>query len=316
MIPSPTPSALTVGQLWIAWRKFAKGYYRKPQSRRPTGTLENVRFAFRDVRILFRGLPVKDFTVDHMERVRDRMIHCGKSRRYINEQMSRIRGVFRWGHAHRPSLVPVEVLVSISCVKPLGIGRSPAREKPRLKSVKPEAIRKSLPKMPPVVADMVQVILLTGMRPGEACAMTAAQIDRSNPEVWVYRPEEHKTEHYERERVIYIGPIAQAILRPYILKNQFVAGQPLFSHLRKNSGTKGYYTTDALSQAVRRACKRAGTDKWCPLQLRHTSATTADIEAGHEVARQVLGHSDAKTTQRYYIDEHYEQARRYQAKHG
>lgn len=43
-------------------------------------------------------------------------------------------------------------------------------------------------------------------------------VDRSG-EVWLYRPESHKTEHHGRERIVYIGPKAQNILRPYLLRD-------------------------------------------------------------------------------------------------
>jgi hypothetical protein len=39
-------------------------------------------------------------------------------------------------------------------------------------------------------------------------------------EVWEYRPESHKTEHHERQRVVFIGPKAQDVLRPYLLREK------------------------------------------------------------------------------------------------
>jgi site-specific recombinase XerD len=43
-------------------------------------------------------------------------------------------------------------------------------------------------------------------------------VDRSG-EVWEYRPASHKTQHHGRERIIYIGPQAQAVLLPYLLRD-------------------------------------------------------------------------------------------------
>ena len=42
-------------------------------------------------------------------------------------------------------------------------------------------------------------------------------IDRAG-DVWSFRPESHKTEHHGRERVICIGPKAQEVLTPYLLR--------------------------------------------------------------------------------------------------
>ena len=51
--------------------------------------------------------------------------------------------------------------------------------------------------------------------------MRAADIDMNGTEVagvrlWVYRPAEHKTEHHDRDRVIFLGPKAQAAIRPWL----------------------------------------------------------------------------------------------------
>ena len=42
-------------------------------------------------------------------------------------------------------------------------------------------------------------------------------LERSG-KVWEYRPASHKTEHYGRERIIFIGPRAQKVLLPYLLR--------------------------------------------------------------------------------------------------
>ncbi len=64
---------------------------------------------------------------------------------------------------------------------------------------------------------MVKFQRLTGCRPGEVCQLRPGDIDRSG-EVWVYRPGSHKTEHHDRERVIFIGPKAQAVIMSYLLR--------------------------------------------------------------------------------------------------
>ena len=50
-------------------------------------------------------------------------------------------------------------------------------------------------------------------------------VDRRG-EVWLYRPESHKTEHRGHDRVIPIGPRGQEILRPYLLRKDT---QPCYS---------------------------------------------------------------------------------------
>ena len=76
----------------------------------------------------------------------------------------------------------------------------------------------TLPYLPVVVADMVRFQRLTGARPGEVCQLRPCDVERGG-EVWQYRPESHKTQHHGRERIIYIGPQAQDVLRPYLLRD-------------------------------------------------------------------------------------------------
>jgi integrase len=67
------------------------------------------------------------------------------------------------------------------------------------------------------IADMVRFQLLTGARPGEVCKLRPCHIDRSG-DVWEFRVKGHKTEHHERSRIVFIGPEAQKILAPYLLR--------------------------------------------------------------------------------------------------
>jgi hypothetical protein len=62
---------------------------------------------------------------------------------------------------------------------------------------------------------IAELMLHTGMRPGEACRIRLAEIDRSG-EVWLYRPSRHKTAHHGHARVIAIGPKAQFVQRRFI----------------------------------------------------------------------------------------------------
>src|SRR5690606_39062512 len=43
-------------------------------------------------------------------------------------------------------------------------------------------------------------------------------LDRSG-DVWSYSPKHHKTEHHGKRRVVYIGPRAQEIVLPYLLRD-------------------------------------------------------------------------------------------------
>jgi integrase len=55
------------------------------------------------------------------------------------------------------------------------------------------------------------------MRPGELCILRPGDVDCS-VEVWEFKPRRHKTENYEKDRVVYLGPQAQEVLRPFLLR--------------------------------------------------------------------------------------------------
>lgn len=66
-----------------------------------------------------------------------------------------------------------------------------------------------------MVADLIDLQLLCGARPGELLSLTPAMIERKG-EIWVADLEHHKCEHHGHSRVLYFGPRCQTILAKYI----------------------------------------------------------------------------------------------------
>jgi integrase len=71
-----------------------------------------------------------------------------------------------------------------------------------------------LPHVSPVVGAMIQLQRITGMRSGEVTSMRGCDLN-TNGRVWVYTPTAHKTAWHGHERNIYLGPIGQAIIKPF-----------------------------------------------------------------------------------------------------
>ncbi len=67
-----------------------------------------------------------------------------------------------------------------------------------------------LPHLPEVVRDMVQLQRFTGMRPGQLATMRLADVDRSDADVWLYRPTVHKNLERGKVGTVAIGPQGQA----------------------------------------------------------------------------------------------------------
>jgi integrase len=141
------------------------------------------------------------------------MIERGWCRTLINRRVERVKRVFRWATAEE--LVPVGVYQALRAMPGLQRGRTAARESKPVTAVDTASVAATLPFVRPPVRAMIRLQELTGMRPGEACRLRLAEVDRSS-EPWVYRPGKHKTRHRGKVRVIPLGPKAQAALVEFL----------------------------------------------------------------------------------------------------
>lgn len=203
---------ITIARLCKLYCKHAVKYYGKPDGNR-TSEASSVEFALRPLRKLFGRSRVADFGPRKLCQVRQGMIERGWCRRQINQQVGRIKRMFRWGVENE--LIPPSAFHGVQAVQGLRAGRSEARESLPVKPVPEPMIDAVLPFASPQVKAMIQTQLLTGMRPGEVCIMRTCDID-TNQQPWVYRPEHHKTEHHHHERNVFLGPKSQEIVRPFL----------------------------------------------------------------------------------------------------
>jgi integrase len=146
-----------------------------------------------------------------------RMIDGDLSRKLINQRIGRIVRMFAWGVSQE--LVKADVAQALREVPGLHVGRTQARESTPVLPVPESVVQATLAHLPPLVVDMVRLQRLTGCRPEEVCLLRPCDVD-TTAEVWAYRPHSHKTAHHGRERVIFIGPKGQDVLRPYLLRDK------------------------------------------------------------------------------------------------
>jgi integrase len=212
--PVGQPHQLTVLEIAAAFWRYAKAHYRK--NGRATGTAENYRTPLSLLRQRYGHTLAIDFGPLALKALRQAMVEDDQCRRYANENTDRVRRVFRWAASEQ--MIPASVPESLRTVEGLRKGHSTAREPEPVEPVQDSIVEATLPHLPAVVADMVRLQRLTGARPGEVCRLRSADVDRSS-EVWRYVPVEHKTEHHGKRRTIFIGPKAQAILLPYLLRD-------------------------------------------------------------------------------------------------
>ena len=213
-LPVKREHSVSVSELISLYWTFAKTYYVK--NGQPTDELAGIKAALRHIRQLYGPSLAREFGPLALESVRDKMIHQGNSRRYINQNIGRIQRMFKWGVSKQ--LIPADRYQALLSLAGLRKGKSNAVETSPIKPVDMETINTTIKCCPQVIADMIQLQVLIGCPPGESFSMKPSEIDRTS-DVWRYRPGSHKMEHRERCRVILNGPKAQAILAPYLLRD-------------------------------------------------------------------------------------------------
>ncbi len=294
----------------------------------------NYRRCIRNLVALYGGNNTRDFGPIALKAVRESFATDGNqrksdpiSRQYANKLTNMIKTIFSWGVANE--MAPPEVLVGLRAVRAIRAGESPkVKEAPPRTDVSESTIHTILPYLPKMVATMVQVQYLTGMRPTELCTLRLSELDRTR-EPWIYAPQSHKNAWRGKKRVVPIGPQARKLLTPLLETMEFDQ-EFVFSPIRseadrltakranrrtpvqpsqvdRSRGTRkigDHYLTTSYGHAIRRACEAAERDgktveRFSPNQLRHTAATRIRATYGLDAAQVILGHEYASTTEHY-----------------
>jgi integrase len=137
----------------------------------------------------------------------------GVSRVTANSLVSRIRQMFRWAAAEE--LLPASVHQALTTDSGLKKGRTKAREGEPFKPVPDAMIEAIRPRVSRQVWAMIELQRLTGARPGEVFIMRGGDLNTAGL-IWEYVPGRHKTEYRAFSRIIFIGPEAQRILKPWL----------------------------------------------------------------------------------------------------
>lgn len=209
----PKMNDITIVELVALFWAHAKTLYRRANGTF-TSELDNYRQALRPLKFLYGSMAVREFGPRALKAVRHKMIESGWSRKNINKQVSRLKTVFRWGTEEE--LVPAEIHHALLAVSGLRKGRSTARETEPIVPVPQHLIDAIKPFVSSIVWDMIQVQLLTACRPEEVTRLRAIDIDMTSND-WIARFNEHKTDRFGRDRLIFFGPRAQVILRKYLV---------------------------------------------------------------------------------------------------
>jgi integrase len=340
--------ALTVNELILQFWHYARGYYVKDGT--PTSEMDCLRHALGFLRRCHGTTLAHQFGPKALKAVREAMINHpilrrrrdpqtgdvnrvlvarGLARKVINRHVGRIKRMFAW--AVEEEILPVNVFEALRCVRGLRKGRTSAREKQRIKPVPEAHYQAVLRHLPELVAVMVQIHRLSGCRSQDILSMRGIDLDTTG-DVWEYRPASYKTMHLNEdddpdlERVIYLGPKAQELLKPWLLDDpeaylfspsrseairraarRTLRKTPLYpSHQERyrckksvNSPLREHYDDNSYRRAVQRACEQAGIPAWSPKRLRHSRLTEIRRAHGLEASKACAGHREIAVTQHY-----------------
>jgi len=281
-------TGLTVAALAGKYLDHARSYYVR-QDGQPTGQYAVIRAAMQRLIAAYPRLDADGLEPGHLLSWREGLI-AELARTTVNTYAERARWAYRW--AAQRGLVPASTWTALTAVQPLTRLRGGSEAHP-VGPVADDIVDATLPHLSPVVADMVRLHRLTGMRSDELTAMRAQDIDRGG-KVWMYQPAQHKTAHQDQPRVVPLGPKAQKILKRYLGNAPF-----LFSPRAVRASAGPRYTPSTYRQAVRYGIAAAGVEPWTPHQLRHSAATRIFEEADLDTAGGMLGHATEAMTRRY-----------------
>ena len=282
--------ALTLNELLLSYWRHAQEYY---------ATGDEAANMWPIVELLmdsYGTIEAAKFGPLALKSLRQKMIETPNSRgmlntrTYINQQVNRIRRIFKW--AVEEELVSATVLHALQAVSPLKYGRCPARESAPVTAVPEEFVYELLPFLAPPVRAMVELQLLTGMRAQSATAMRATEIDMTG-DVWIYTPTKHKTSYRGHKLQIPLGPRAQEIIRPFL---STVADAYLFRPIdaetwRNEQRRAGRKTPLTPSQRARRP-KRRGRRR--PGEKYDTRSYGRAIRYAFRRLAIARGHADAR----------------------
>jgi len=333
-IPTTKPERVaktnyTVADLVRQFLVHAQTYYAD------SGEAKNFRFALQALLEVCGRTAVGSLTKAHLREFINSLVGKDLARTTINSALRRVKHTIKWGAQN--DLVPAEIHAQMMLVPALQKGRTKARETEPVGSVPVERVEAILPYVSRQIGGVIRFCLLTGARPGEALALTWSSINRSG-NIWLCRPECHKTAHKGIRRTIVIGPKVQGLLAQFEGNGSQYVFSPRQSLTESGNDTGNRSGSDqyhycSLTGAIRKGCEKAfdcphelrivalkqkrgesatafadrkqrasewrADNVWSPNQLRHTFATLSRQRDGLEVTQIALGHTSARTREIY-----------------
>lgn len=286
VVPTSGAAVLTIAEVIRDYWHWVTGYYTPSEQ-------INFKSALRVLRRLFGTLPATEFGPNCLRVLRDQMVRsvptgAGErkrwTRQHVNGQIHRVCAMFKWAASHE--MLPASQYQQLKTVPSLKRGRTTARESIPVQPVPIEHVEAVRPFLSLQVGALVDLQLHTGARGGELFSLRALDISMNNRSgIWSITLSDHKTAHHGHRRTIYLGPRAQAVIRPFLagravdgflfspaeaererrVESHAKRKTPLSCGNRPGTNTKptptrvpgDHYTAASYRRAIQRACDRA-----------------------------------------------------------
>ena len=196
----------------------------------------------------FGDLPIKKFSPQTMKQFQRHCIEDDLARSTINAYRQQVLAFLEWCASEQ--VIPVEIYQAVRTVKALRKNRGGAREAKPVGPVAPADVFRLHRFIRPVFYKLARLHMHTGARPGELINLRPMDIDQRG-DVWIVKPEAHKTAYLGKERLIAFGPRCQAILR------ELMEDLPAFSYIFSPNGGRTPYSVGSWRRATYRACDNA-----------------------------------------------------------
>lgn len=141
---------------------------------------------------------------------------------------------------------------------------------------------------------MILLVANTGLRLGEFLYLREEDVDLENRTLLVRNDETHRTKDNE-ERTIPLNARALEVLAPWVTMRRARGGEFCFFDVKPPRDVKTY------SRGMQRRTTAADVQGVTWYSLRHLFATTLASKVPELVLAAYMGHSDPRTTRRWYI---------------
>ncbi len=243
---TPDTANVTFRFLAVEYLKFCDVFYVNEDGQ-PSEEINQVRRSIKPLLALFGHESTNRFGPRKLKKVRKELISSGLYRKTINDRISRIVRMLSWA-AEEEYLNP-HIVVACREVRNLQEGRcGDVPEGEPVQAVSLESVNAVREYLGRVVRSMVDLELVTGMRPQEVRNITWGQIDKSDATAWCYQPQRHKTKRKGKQRRIFIGPAGQEILSQFLKADPdaFIFSPKYVSELTREESMLGCMSSSAF----------------------------------------------------------------------